>query len=215
MSNLKTRVAVTPDFIIAGVFFAARNAWELLRDAHALYDRGSFASAYGLAVFCREELGKSKIWLEQWNRCLCGESVSLDDLRFGDANNHKKKLARIGKFLNEGRFSLGEPPEPGSTEEADLAGAIHQMNVRARLVDPDRTHGRRLDAFFVRPGGNEINKAYGQPRHQFDRTKSASQLLEADQAYDTVRRELLSLADNAPLPHTVQTVLPECPITEL
>jgi AbiV family abortive infection protein len=119
--KVKTGVPVEADFIIAGVFFAARNAWELLRDARMLYNAGRYASAYGLAVFCREEIGKSKIWRDQYDRCLRGEHVTLDDLKRGDATNHKKKLARVGKHLPHGVPSYGEPPEPGSREEAKQA----------------------------------------------------------------------------------------------
>ncbi|MGC1413656.1 MAG: AbiV family abortive infection protein [Candidatus Acidiferrum sp.] len=207
--KIKTKVLVEADFIIAGVFFAARNGWELLRDARMLHSAGSFASAYGLAVFCREELGKSKIWQEQWNRCRSGECVTLDDLKLGGATNHRTKLARVGKHLPEGVFSQGEPPEPGSSEEAELAKKISEINVRARQRDPEKSHTGRLHAFFVEPGGNEFHAAYGQPRHLFDRTGSRSQILEAEEAYDRVRRELIALTESDSLPHTVLTILPE------
>lgn len=215
MPRPKTKVNVNADFIIAGVFFAARNACYLLGDAHALHDCGRFASAYGLAVFCREELGKSKIWLGQWKRQLGGESVTLEDLRFGDANDHKKKLQHLGKFLNEGVFSQGEPPEPGSSEEANLVNTLSRVNARARLLDPERTHAGRLDAFFVRPGGNEVYMAYSQPRAHFDKTKAKLQLLEADVAYDRVRAELLIVAENATFSSPVLTFLPEGPCSAL
>jgi AbiV family abortive infection protein len=208
-TKIKKDVFVEADFIIAGVFFAARNAWELLRDAQMLYNAGSYASAYGLAVFCREELGKSKIWQEQWNRCLHGDRVTLDDLKVGDATNHKKKLERVGKHLLEGVFFQGEPPEPGSSEEAELAKRISEINIRARQRDPEKSHTGRLHAFFVEPGGNEFCAAYGQPRHLFDRTRSKSQILEAEEAYDRLRTELIALTESASLAHTVLTILPE------
>ncbi len=207
--KIKAKVPVEADFIIAGVFFAARNAWELLRDARMLHNAGSFASAYGLAVFCREELGKSKIWQEQWNRCRRGDLVTLDDLKLSGATNHRKKLERVGKHLSEGVFSGGEPPEPGSSEEAELAKRISEINVRARQGDPEKSHIGRLHAFFVEPGGNEFHAAYGQPRHRFDRMRSSSQIIEAELAYDRVRRELMALIVSDSLPHTVLTILPE------
>jgi len=208
--KIKTVVPVEADFIIAGVFFAARNAWELLRDARILNKAGSFASAYGLAVFCREELGKSKIWQEQWNRSLRGESVTLNDLRLGDAISHKKKLERVGKHLLEGVFSQGEPPEPGSIEEMKLTKRLSEINVRARQRDPEKTHIGRLRAFFVEVGGNEFHAAYGQPRHLFlDGGKSHCEILEAEEAYDRIRGELIALTKSASLPHTVLTTLPE------
>jgi len=207
--KIKKVVPLDADFIIAGVFFAARNAWELLRDAQMLQNAGSFASAYGLAVFCCEELGKSKIWQDQWYRCRRGESVTLDDLKLGAAANHRKKLERVGKHLLEGIFSQGEPPEPGSSEEAELAKRLSEINVRARQRYPEKTHIARLRAFFVEVGGDELRAAFGQPRNLFDRTTSRSQILEAEVAYDRVRGELIALIESASLPHTVLTILPE------
>ena len=107
VTRIKKDVVVEADFIIAGVFFAARNGWELLRDARMLHNARSFASAYGLAVFCREELGKSKIWQEQWSRRRRGDRVTLDDLKLGGATNYRKKLERVGSTCLK-EFSLVE-----------------------------------------------------------------------------------------------------------
>ncbi len=203
VSRTKTLVPVEADFVMAGVFFAARNAWELLRDARMLFKAGSFAPAFGMAVFCREELGKSKIWRDQWHRRSRGESVTLEDLRLGGATNHRKKLERMGKQLSEGVFSGGEPPEPGSREEVELAKRISEINVRARQRDPEKSHIGRLHAFFVEPGGNELRAAYSQPCNRFDRTRSSSQIVEAELAYERVRRDLMALIVSASLPHTV------------
>jgi len=207
--KIKTDVPVEADFIIAGVFFAARNAWELLRDAWMLHNAGRYASAYGLAAFCREEIGKSKIWRDQWDRCRSGEPITLDDLKRSDATNHKKKLARVGKHLPQGIASYGEPPEPGSREEAKQAKRISEINVLARQRDPEKTHIGRLHAFFVESDGSEFHKAYSQPRDRFDRTRSRGEIIEAEVAYDQVRLELMALIVSASLPHTVLTILPE------
>src|SRR5258708_2415383 len=90
-----------------------------------------------------------------------------------------------------------------------LAKRLSEINVRARQRDPEKTHTGRLQAFFVKPGGNEFHAAYGQPRHLFDRTRSRGQILEAEEAYDRIRRELMDLTESASLPHTVLTILPE------
>jgi AbiV family abortive infection protein len=211
VSKIKTRVPVEADFVIAGVFFAARNAWEVLCAARMLHKAGSFASAYGLAAFCREEIGKSKIWRDQYDRCKRGEHVTLDDLKRGDATKHKKKLARVGKHLPPGIPSCGEPPEPGSREEAKQAKRISEISVLARQRDPEKTHMGRLHAFFVEPGGNEFHAAYSQPRDRFDRTTSRGEIREADVEYDGVRMELRALIVSDSLPHSVLTALPEIP----
>jgi len=209
IAKTKKVVPVEANFIIAGAFFAARNAWELLRDAQMLLSAGSFASAYGLAVFCCEELGKSKIWQDQWHRCERGESVTLDDLKLGAATNHRKKLERVGKHLSEGVLCQLGPFEQATEKEAEWQRRISEINIRARERYPESAHIGRLHAFFVEPGGNEFHAAYGQPRHLFDRTRSRSQILEAEEAYGRVRRELIALTESASLPHNVLTVLPK------
>ena len=116
-----------------------------------------------------------------------GDSVTVDDLRLGAATNHRKKLERVGKHLSEGVYAGGEPPEPGSSDEVELAKRVSRLNVRARQRDPEKTHFGRLQSFFVEAGGNEFHAAFGQPRNLFDRTRSGRQIIEAEVAYDRVR----------------------------
>ncbi len=135
--------------------------------------------------------------------------MTLDDLRLGAATNHKKKLARVGKHLPQGVPSNGEPPEPGSREEAEQAKRISEISALARQRDPENTHIGRLHAFFVEPGGNEFHVAYSQPRDRFNRTRSRREIREAEAAYEQVRMELMALIVSDSLPHTVLTILPE------
>lgn len=132
--------------------------------------------------------------------------MTLDDLKLGGATNHRKKLERVGKHLSEGFYSGGEPPEPGSSEEMELAKRVSEINVCARQRDPEKTHIGRLQAFFVEVGGNEFHAAFGQPRNLFDRTRSGRQILEAEVAYERVRGELTALIETASLPHRVLTI---------
>jgi AbiV family abortive infection protein len=145
----KTIVIVSSNTILFGVFFALQQAWELLSAATVLQRARKFSSAYGLAVFCREEIGKSKLLENHWEGSLAGKSVSAHDLNSGDLINDAKKIRAAGKVLSEGMCSWGMPPDPGSSQEKELISQLRKINDRARELDPKRTHLGRLRAFYV------------------------------------------------------------------
>jgi AbiV family abortive infection protein len=187
-SRSKTATIVSTHTILAGVFFALRQAWELLSAATILQEAGKFPSAYGLAVFCREEIGKSKLLEKRWKDSLAGKLVSAQDLNSGDLRSHARKLRAVGKVLSEGVFSQGVPPDPGSSEANELLHHIRQINIRARELDPDRTHLRRQRAFYVEM--HEAGVGWWKPWDFFDRARSRGEILEAESAYLLRRLEL-------------------------
>jgi AbiV family abortive infection protein len=195
MSNKITKskklVIVSSDAILFGVFFALRQAWELLSAATVLQRAEKFFSAYGLAVFCREEIGKSKLLQIHWEGSVAGKSVSAHDLNSGDLRSHERKLRAVGKVLSEGVFYQGIPPDPGSSEENELLGHIRKINVRARELDPDRTHLGRQRAFYVEM--HEAGAGWWRPWSAFDSARSSGEILEAEAAYILRRCELEGL----------------------
>jgi len=173
------------------VFFALRQAWELLSAARILQGAGRFSSAFGLAVFCREEIGKSKLLERYWRASIAGNPVSSQDLNSGDLRNHAKKLRAVGKILSEGVFAQGMPPDPGFSEAHELLRHIREINVRARERDPEMTHLGRLCAFYVEM--HEAGVGWWKPWSQFDTARAAGQILEAETAYDRRRNDLEAL----------------------
>ncbi len=187
----KVIVPVRGETILVGVFFALRQAWELLNAARILQGASKFSSAFGLAVFCREEIGKSKLLERYWRASIAGNPVSPQDLNSGDLRSHAKKLRAVGKILSEGVFSQGAPPDPGSTEAHELLRHLRQINVRARERDPEMTHLRRLRAFYVEL--HEEGVGWWKPWTQFDSARASGQILEAETAYDLRRIDLKAL----------------------
>ena len=189
--DAKAAVILTSDKILHGIFLALRQAWELLSAAQVLQQAGKFSSAYGLAVFCREEIGKSKLLEEYWQASKAGKAVSTFDLNSGALRSHAKKLRAAGKTLSEGIFSQGTPPDHGSKEEHQLLLHIREINDRARELDPTRTHIGRLRAFYVEM--HEAGAGWWKPWIIFDSAKSGGEILEAESAYALRRCALETL----------------------
>src|SRR5258708_24483449 len=108
----KEAAPLSDGMILVGVFFAFQQAWELLSAARILHDAGKFSSAYGLAVFCREEIGKSRLLEQSWRASVAGRPVFAKDLNTGDFTSHTKKLGASGKKQAERMSSRGMTPAP-------------------------------------------------------------------------------------------------------
>src|SRR5262245_55979046 len=73
--------AVSPQYLLEGSAYALQRAGSLLRDAAMLYRKGSYATAYALAVFGREEIGKHKLLLGLRRQAVEGKNISVKDVR--------------------------------------------------------------------------------------------------------------------------------------
>jgi len=63
-----------------------------------------------------------------------------------------------------------------------------KINVRARELDPERTHSSRLRAFYVKM--DEAGAGWWRPWSAFDDSRSSGQILEAEATYDSRRSDL-------------------------
>jgi AbiV family abortive infection protein len=179
---------MSSDVILFGAFFALRQTWELLSAATVLERAKKFSPAYGLAVFCREEIGKSELLENVWERSVAGKTVSAHDLNSGDLTNHAGKLRAAGKVLSEGIFFQGIPPDSGSNEKKELVTQMLKVNVRARELDPEKTHLSKLRAFYV--GMHEAGDGWWKPWTAFDSARSGGEIDEAEAVYASRRCEL-------------------------
>ena len=105
--------SVSADYLVRGVIYALEQSGRLLRDAKALYDIGSYGTAVAVAAFAHEELGRSDILLELWEKVGAGETVTIGEIE-QRCDNHLEKQRRavrgmtmmtdsdtgLGKFLN-------------------------------------------------------------------------------------------------------------------
>src|SRR5438445_5046430 len=96
-------MAMTPKILLQGAWYAFEQCGILLRDAVTLYERGSRATAVGLAMLAREELGKARILLDFWSDAMNKRRrVSAAEVRSKlDNHEEKQRRAAISQFWNE------------------------------------------------------------------------------------------------------------------
>jgi AbiV family abortive infection protein len=106
---------LSEDDLYCGVVLAIEQAGFLLLDALALFRAGSPASAAVLAVFCREELGRSRLLSEMAARVFAGERLTPTEVQKA-CKNHGEKLDKALTGV-----SVELTPEEGSLM-ADVMG---------------------------------------------------------------------------------------------
>jgi AbiV family abortive infection protein len=95
---MKSDVPLSADFLFQGAFCAAAQAGNLLHDAVHLYNLARFSSATVLAVYSREEVGRSRILLGMRKRVLAGGVVRSDAKFHKQFRDHVRKL-EAGQFF--------------------------------------------------------------------------------------------------------------------
>jgi hypothetical protein len=103
---------VTPLYLLQGAWYALEQCGLLLRDANVLYRSSAYASAVVLTAFAREELGRSSILLDLWQRAIAGEDFTTGQIREACVDHETKQRAgmlsltmradresRLGKLL--------------------------------------------------------------------------------------------------------------------
>jgi AbiV family abortive infection protein len=164
---------VTERFLLEGALYALENSGALLRDAVALYERGSYASAIVMAMFGREELGKYRMLRDAFEKAAAGEPVELADLtkKKGALYDHVAKQER-------GALSVVQRPGPGtrlhellraqfdlpwgSPEREKANKELHEVTQRMAQELPKQRHVLRMDALYV--GLSEDGSSWVRPQ---------------------------------------------------
>ena len=84
--------AVTEQVLLEGSWLALEQAGALLQDAVRLHSAGSYATAVALAMFAREELGRSRILRACSAEVHAGKNLSAEDIQ-ARCDDHVKKQA--------------------------------------------------------------------------------------------------------------------------
>ena len=157
---------LSADDLLHGAIYALEHGGNLLGDAVGLWQRTSYSSGVILAVFAREEIGRSKICAAAWREVLAGANVSTEDLAKRCAHHVAKlKAGRVGLTLRltaepgQGAFikALARGPDAEGYREArervdamfkaltkrDEAGETHALRCRAQYVDTTPTGWNR------------------------------------------------------------------------
>ena len=74
-------MGVTSEYLLKGAIYALEQCGLLLVDAVSLIDQKSYSSAVVLAAFAREELGRSRILIDFFNKTIKNEkSITVKEI---------------------------------------------------------------------------------------------------------------------------------------
>ena len=151
------RDTVSAEQLRQGAWCALRQAGRLLHSATVVADDGDPITGSGLAMFGREELGRSRILRNLADKVDAGESLETKDVRHACDDHVSKQSA--------GSFSTtltAEPPSrlnsvlrkrlgasPGSKEWHAATDAADMATDAKRKRSPQRRHSIRVRGFYV------------------------------------------------------------------
>ena len=154
---MATDPAVSEQTLIEGVWFAVEQAGRLLASATVLCDAGDFASGLVMAMFGREELGRSRLLMEAASEVRAGAALSRSDIS-ERCRGHVDKHAA-------GALSTVLRPAPGDAaydalckrDEATLGSlewdeadaAVHAIADAELEATPKRRHAVRMSSMYV------------------------------------------------------------------
>ncbi len=151
--------ALTVSDLRTGSALALEHAGHLLADALLLYERQRYPSAATLAVFSREETGRSQILAGLARSVFAGQHFTRLDVQRA-CKHHEVKLQKsfsgvtlriqpeLGTVLAQ---VLGNPRHP---KYADYRRLINEKVKAAGRNLPKRTHEARIRALYVDPAEN-------------------------------------------------------------
>jgi AbiV family abortive infection protein len=185
--------------LIRGAWYAIEQCGLLLRDAVLLYDNGRAPTAIGLALFAREELGKSQILLELWNagnqegrwptvaevERACEDHAQKQRYAQGSITFQAGNETEIGKLMQRITTSSG----PEKWEASDQLKELIRKKMKG---EPERRVNLRESAFYVDP--NISGTDWDRP-HDLREAEAYGQLLDAVNNYsgrrDSLRPEMI------------------------
>jgi AbiV family abortive infection protein len=174
--------------LLHGAGYALEQAGRLLHDAVGLWKADRYSSAVVLAVFSREETGRSVIYIEQRRETLRGASISIEE-RAKLCSDHVVKLRRgsSGTTLRWGaeQSATFQPlfGDRKSPEYRKARALTDDLIKRMSKRDPDDTHAKRCRALYVEP--TEISSGWNRPS---ETSREDSRLLLEDVANDYAMR---------------------------
>lgn len=154
---------LSADDLLHGAIYALEQGGLSISDAVGLWQRGSYASAVILAVFAREEVGRSQICADAWRAVLGGGQVSTKQLA-ARCDDHVTKITagRTGTVLRlTPQQSLSLKGLFGDRQTAAYREArrtTDQMIKSLARREPSDTHAIRCRAQYVEPADTGWNR---------------------------------------------------------
>lgn len=149
------------------------NATGLIRDAHVLYDAGSFARVRALSVLAEEELGKATSVYDRFSRSWSDGDEEPVDLPTQQSRAHLAKYAAAYEFGRElevfwgGSYEFLSPPDDDwagwyARQEAEAEEAARRANLdkqQALYVDLQDGTLSTPDRFTAADVGDHLVRA--------------------------------------------------------
>ena len=132
-------IVATP-MLLEGAWYSLEQCGRLLSDAVALYRAGSEATAVGLAMLGREELGKYRSLLESWRESeKTGKCPNVEDVRDACIEHVEKQRKAL--------LSWSFTAEPGSGLDAAIRTQLNHQPQDAEYRQAEQTIRAALKAF--------------------------------------------------------------------
>lgn len=181
---------LNPKDLMKGAWFALEQSGRLLQDAVLLYRADRLASAVGLALIARDELGKYRLLLDLWVEASGGRPV--DTKRVMELHLEKQRRAALSATLGEGddderirKFEAlkaarwGSPEHQSAFESLGDAETRRNDRERAFYVDPiDSDWSRPCEAFSRSRAERIVGDALNDYRGQYDPTNRKIQFMD-------------------------------------
>jgi AbiV family abortive infection protein len=183
---------ITEQTLLEGSWWALEQAGRLLGSATMLFESGDFSTALAVAMFGREELGRSHLLRDCAGEVRAGKLLQPDEIKSRCQDHVKKQeasasqtkistppgsaLARVSRDLNK--------YDPGSEQWQEAYNAINSAHDAKRRRQPHQRHEARCSSLYVdlndqgtawlRPNitkdeaYNEITTAIGEYTHEVE-----------------------------------------------
>jgi AbiV family abortive infection protein len=156
---------VSLNSLLLGGLYALEQSGLLLRDAVILYEHKSYATAIGLALLGREELGLHRLLLDLWRKCSVNAAAAMTPEQITakfEAHVVKQKHGHISTVMHSSwgtqigdltEAQIDNPPESEAYREA--TEKLRRLTKWKRRQQPKDSHERRMEMFYVDIDGPE------------------------------------------------------------
>ena len=144
---------VSASTLLTGAVLALEQGGRLLEDAAILFDRSRFATAAGLALLAREEIGRHRILLDRWRRTFGGEAFTPTEItRACDDHVTKQRHGQLGVTIRADSDSqIGRCFYVATLEArvAKLRATVTTLSSDVESACHTNANDQRLRAFYV------------------------------------------------------------------
>jgi AbiV family abortive infection protein len=140
--------------LLSGGIFALEQCGRLLEDAVILFEHSRHATAAGVALLAREEMGRHRILLDLWRR---GQPVTVAEIKAACEDHERKQASGAGSltYRTDRDSELGKllqarhEHSPGTPEYQRTDAALAALDKQKERRQPHDRHEQRMRAFYV------------------------------------------------------------------